>query len=193
MMNSKINRNNKKETSLQLFNIENKFKDIITSLQKGNRPLFKFSEEDLLSFQTQFQNFIDERNIDEIKKCLCLLDHCQNYDEIWKEILIGVIKINEDELTILALGTSHRHLIDFYQRKGHRISFDFLKLLEELLGSKNPEILEWALRTIEALGSQSLFFKQKVLASRPSIFKRLRPKWKNSIELINFLENKWKI
>lgn len=176
-----------------MFDIEAKFQDIISELQKGNRPLFKMSDEELSSFQEQFIQIIEKKDIEGIRQCLCLLDHNQNYGEKWKEILIQVIQLENDELTILALGTSHRHIIDYSQRQGNRIKFDFLKLLEDLLETKNPELFEWNLRTIEALGGQSAFFKQKVLASRPGFLKGLQKKWKNSVELIKFLENKWNV
>ena len=175
------------------FQVDKKFEEIIAELQKGNRPLFKFNEEDFLAFKRTFQQFLNDKNLEGIKQCLCLLDFSQNFHDDWKKIIIQTIELKNDEITVLALGTSHRHIIDYSHRQGNRIGFDFLKILEDLLESHHPEVFEWTLRTIETLGGQSVFFKQKVLKSGPGFLKSMQKKWKNSVELIKFLEQKWNI
>jgi len=96
-----------------------------------------------------------------------------------------------ENLIVMALGASHQHVIHYHHRKGQRVNFKFMQILEKLLDINSPEVIEWTLRTVEPLGSQSLFFKTKIENLNPGIFSRFQKKWKTSYQLINYLEQKW--
>lgn len=178
---------------MNTFNIDDIFNDLISRLQKGDRPRLQFEQVHIETLENEFHKSIEQKDTEKIEKLLCILDHLQPMNDRWKKVLINIIQLENTRLSVLALGTSHRHVLHHHQRKGERVGFDFMKVLENLLETNDPEILEWTLRTIEALGGQSIFFKQKVLAAKPNLFQRFQNKWKNANNLIKFMEENWKI
>lgn len=183
----------------ETFHLANTFQGIIEKLKQGQRAHLHLEPKQLQSFYHEFTTLVANLNHGElsnelqekISQSLCVLDHLSDFDKKWQDLLVPILKSEHTELIVLALGTSQKHVISFYHRNGERVPYSFLQHLEELLLTQDPEVFEWTLRTIETLGGQSMFFKEKVAKSTPGMLKRLQAKWKNSFHLINYLNEKW--
>lgn len=185
----------------KLFNLDDSFNFIINKLQQGHRVHLELDSEQVEQFQKEFFLYVQDlktsklesASIEKISQSLCVLDHLSSYHCDWQQILLAIMNSQQPKLIVLALGTSHKHIIGHHHRLGQRVPFLFIQKLEQLLETNDPEIFEWTLRTIEALGGQSLYFKQKLMQKRPGLLKRFQAKWKNSFELIEFMQKNWQI
>lgn len=181
------------------FEISKQYETIINDLKEGKRVHLHLKDDAIKLLQDSWQSCLDEMTpeaLQLLEKIICIVDHCHQFDSIWTELIIKSLqyfknKTEYNEMIVLTLGTAHTHVILSHQRLGERIPMKFVKELEGLLETQDPDVLEWTLRTIEALGRQSLFLKERVLASRPGFLKRFQTKWKNSVELIKFMEDNW--
>ena len=127
-----------------------------------------------------------------LKKILCILDNSQNTTSELNDLFIKTLKeIKDQEILIYTLSASQKHVIADGLKNGKMISIDFFEVLKNLLLSKNPEIKEWTLRTIETMGPLSLRFKKEVLAAKPGFLKVFNQHQKNSFQLIEYLEKEW--
>jgi hypothetical protein len=76
-------------------------------------------------------------------------------------------------------------------KSGVMISGVYFDLLKKLLKNKNPEVLEWTLRTIDSMGPMSLRLKKEVLEARPGLMKFFNQHQKSSSQIIELLEKQW--
>ena len=100
-------------------------------------------------------------------------------------------KIRNQELLIYTLAASQKHVIAESLRSGNMISSAYFEKLKELLKNKNPEVVEWTLRTIETMGPLSLRFVKEVRAAKPGLLKFLSHHQKSSAQLISLMEKQW--
>ena len=101
-------------------------------------------------------------------------------------------KIQNNDLVIYLLAASQKHVIGEALRTGDMIQEEYFQTLRELLKNKNPEVMEWTLRTIESLGPLSTRLKKEVLEAKPGFLKFFNQHQKASSQIIELLENQWK-
>lgn len=175
-------------------NYQELYTQIIEKLQKNERPLIKLTPELVAELKTEWQKAIAEINIDEsaLKKILCILDNTQNMTSELNELFIRTFeKVRDQDLLVYALAASQKHVIGESLRTGNMISSAYFEQLKELLKSKNPEVVEWTLRTIETMGPLSLRLVKEVRAVKPGIFKFLNQHQKYSAQIIELMEKQW--
>ncbi len=173
--------------------LKNLYQETLSKLKKGERPLYYLEEEEL-SFCTQYWMSLNEKNAPEsdYMALLCILDHAKKGSLELLGPLTWVLKNRkEKDLLIYVLNAGHRVILEECERQGERIPFAFIEALKPLLDHKEPEVLEWTLRTIEALGHQSIILKEDVLRARPGILSFLNEHKKNSQELVDYLMRRW--
>lgn len=179
-------------------NYQRIYQDTIEKLKNGQRPQIKLTPELLLELKLEWEkalaNGTDKVLQNEtIKKILCILDNSQSTTSELNELFIKTLKeIKDHELIIYTLSASQKHVIADGLKNGKMISIEYFDILKNLLLSKNPEIKEWTLRTIETMGPLSLRFKKEVLAARPGMMKIFNQHQKASAQLIEYLEKEWK-
>ena len=100
-------------------------------------------------------------------------------------------KVRNQDLLIYALAASQKHVIGESLKTGTMISAEYFEKLKELLKSKNPEVVEWTLRTIESMGPLSLRLVSDVRSVKFGIFKFLNQHQKSSSQLISLMEKQW--
>ena len=172
--------------------IEKIFLETIEQLQQGSRPRHRFNKEQLDALAQHWRSCINSPK--ELPKVLCLVDHLYGDSPHWEELIIQSLKeIKDEELLVLILGISHRQIINRRVRMGERVPFEFIQCFESLLDHQSPEVLEWSLRTIEQMGSQSIMLKQKVLQRKPGIRRLFNQHLKYGHEIIEILEKRWNI
>lgn len=171
-------------------NINLLFLETIEQLKMGSRPRHKFDEDQLEMLAQSWKEALHDGVT--LNKILCLVDHSYGDSHHWEPLIIETLKShNDDDILIAVMGISHRQIISRKVRMGERITFDFIQCFEKLLDHKNPEVLEWVLRTIEQMGSQSIILKQKVLERKPGIKRLFNQHLKNGHEIIEILEKRW--
>lgn len=175
-------------------NLEALYDQIILKLKKNERPQIKLSPELIAEIKTEWQKAIDHSHIEEatIKKILCILDNTQNMTaELNEQFIKTFEKVRNQDLLIYALAASQKHVIAESLKTGTMISAEYFEKLKELLKSKNPEVVEWTLRTIESMGPLSLRLVSDVRSVKFGIFKFLNQHQKSSSQLISLMEKQW--
>ena len=174
-------------------NIEKKYQEVIELLKKGKRPLLPLSDkerEHLNNFWTQVN---EEKQFTRLLELLCILDNTKELDLRFKKNIYNSLKNCDDpEILVLILGVSRRQIIDATKRRSERLDFEFLEILKTLLSSKSLEVLEWSLRIIESIGTQSIILKDEIIKNKPSFIKSFNSHGKNAKQIIELLENRFK-
>lgn len=149
-------------------NVNERYQDIIEKLKRGERPLVKLTNEELMTLKEHWQNALAHHNLSEIHKVLCILDNTQSFSSIFDELIIKTLapKTN-DETLIFTLSVATKHIQTYRMRAGDPVPGEFIDALGTLLAHKNPEVLEWTLRTIAELGRQARKLRPLILEHRP--------------------------
>lgn len=178
-------------------NYERIYEDTLLKLKNGQRPQVKLTPELITELKQIWENTLalkvnSAQQNETIKKILCILDHTQNSTSELNHLFIKTLQeIKDQELIIYTLSASQKHVVTDGLKSGRMIEMEYFDALKSLLKIKNPEIVEWTLRTIETMGPLSLRFKKEVLASRPGLMKFFNPHLRASSQLIDYLEKEW--
>lgn len=181
--------------------IVNLYHTITQDLDRNIRSLPRLTNEMVNEIILEFKNaHFESMNTKEIEHLLtqtfCILTNTQTTHSLFHPILFQssiLIKTYQlsNHLNILMLGAFQKQLIDHATKTGERIPHWVYDIIKELLKNKDPEILEWALRTIEAMGPESLKFQNEIYLLRPSLFKLFNIHQRHAFEIIDLLEKQW--
>lgn len=173
-------------------NIEEKFNQIISDLQANKRPQIKLSDADLDSLATAWDKILENQEWNALFQILCILDNTITLSpKFFTQINKTLTQCPDEQTVVLTLGAARKHIIDECHKRGERVNMEFLNTLKSLLAHENAEVLEWTLRLIEALGSQSIILKEDVLASKPGFMAIFNEHKKAAKQIIELLEKKW--
>lgn len=175
-------------------NTNDLYLDTIEKLKRNIRPLIKLTPELILELKNEWQKILEAQTMDEttLKKILCILDNTQNMtSELNEQFIKTFEKIRDQELLIYTLAASQKHVIGESLRTGNMISNEYFLKLKELLKNKNPEVVEWTLRTIETMGPLSLRLVDDVRAVKLGLFKFFNQHQKSSSQIISLMEKQW--
>lgn len=170
------------------------YEQVMLKLKNNERPLIKLTPELILELKTKWQKAIEQTKIDDtaIRKIICILDNTQNMTSEFNDLFIITLdKVRDQNLLIFILGASQKHVIGESLRTGNMISQQYFEKLKELLKNKNPEVVEWTLRTIESMGPLSLRFAKEVRNVNLGLFSFLNKHHKSSSQIISLLEEQW--
>lgn len=179
-------------------NYQRIYQDTIEKLKNGQRPQIKLTPELLAEIKLEWEKALSSGTDkvlqnETLKKILCILDNSQTTTSELNELFIKTLKeIKDHEMIVYALSASQKHVIADGLKNGKMISMEYFDILKTLLLSKNPEVKEWTLRTIETMGPLSLRLKKEVLAAKPGLMKIFNQHQKASSQLIEYLEKEWK-
>lgn len=173
-------------------NLENEFNSVIEKLRNNERPLLKFTPIQFEELNNLWTVFLETKNYTELFKVFCILDNTQNYSDIFSKNIYETFKISQDSQTLIYnLSAASKHIIAFNHKQGNRAPHDLVMVLKDLLSNRDPEVLEWTLRTIDQLGSQAIFLKDDIMKSRPGILAIFDKHKKASKQIIEMLEKRW--
>lgn len=175
-------------------NLEQTYQTIIDGLKSGGRGSVKLTKDDIAYLQGQLKSY-SELTSDKINQILCVLGHDQGFHkELVPELLNLIKNLKNNESLVFALSAFSRHGIAARLRDGERMDMETLKMLETLLLHSSCEVVEWVLRTIDEMGSQGRYFLPVLQKIKPgSIASLLDKHKKNSKEIIEMLEKRWRI
>ena len=168
--------------------INNIYKNILEDLKLGGRGLRRFNALELKELEGILVNSQGEQ----LQKVLCVIEHSMSFHPPFEPLLLKILTTETDsEILVFALNASRKHILSAHQQQGKRIEFNFLKVLQKLLYSKSPEVVEWTLRTIEEMGSQGIFFKKDLNNIKPAPWKWFNEHQRSVREIIAMLEHRW--
>ena len=168
------------------------FDKIISDLQKGARPQLVLSEADIIELNDRLNHLTSNYQEQQLVEVLCILDNSRTLSTKFSCALVTHIKEKRSsEELVMLIGVARRHIVEASHKQGNRVDFSFLEVLKELLHYENSEVVEWTLRVIEGLGSQSRFFKAEVKKIKPrfTIFDGHK---KANKEIIELMQGRWK-
>lgn len=169
------------------------YQEIIEKLKNDQRPKIVITAELMAELKHEWDHALACSDNENIKKILCILDNTQTTTSELNELFFRTLKqIKDKELLVYALAASQKHVIADSFKTGTMISIEYFDILKKLLADKNPEVKEWALRTVESLGPLSMRFQKEVIAAKPGILKIFDKHQKASSQIIEFLEKEWK-
>ena len=175
--------------------IDELYSETIEKLKKNIRPQIKLTPELILELKTHWHGALLLAVPDEskLKKILCILDNTQNMtSEFNDQFILTFEKVRHHDLLIYVLAASQKHVIGEALRSGNMISSSYFEHLKTLLKTKNPEVLEWTLRTIECMGPMSMRLKKEVREVKPSFLKMFNTHQKSALQIAELLEKQWK-
>lgn len=178
-----------------MMNYQELYSQIIEKLKKHERPQIKLTPELVSELKSAWQEALLRPAIDEsaLTKILCILDNTQNATSELNDLFSQTFeKIRNQELLIYLLAASQKHIVNESLRTGNMIPAFYFDQLRLLLKNKNPEVLEWTLRTIESMGPLSLRLKKEVREVKPGFLKLFNAHQKSASQIIELLENQWK-
>jgi hypothetical protein len=173
--------------------IDQKYEEVIKRLQKGERALTLYSNELEQQLVQGWSIALENKDDHQLKKILCLVDRSERYLNNLAPLYIKTfLTCKSEENLIFALGSVSRQLIQAQARLGERPPGELILSLGHLL-DQNPkgELLEWVLRVLEEMGTQSIMVKEKVLKLRPGLSRYFDQHSKHAYELITLLEQRW--
>ncbi len=177
------------------------YTETIGLLKSNSRALPKYSEETIQKIIEEF-NSISFEKLNDLKfdekfnKLFCILTNTQTTSDKFHALLVKSFRLimerkKSSKLLILFLGAVSKQVVDHSIKNGEKISSEFIQILKELLSSRDPEILEWSLRLIESLKSQSSAFKTEVLNLKPSLLKLFNKHQQNAFMIIDEINKEW--
>lgn len=168
------------------------YNDIIEKLKAGKRPLVKLSPSECDELREKFLSAANNQNKDELYPLLCILDNTQTFiADLDQAFLCAFEKFQDAQTLVLLLGCMQRHIIEYKAMRGNRLTMDFLNILDRGLRHEDAEVLEWTLRTVEAMGSQGIYFKATMKEVKPNMLAVFNKHKKASKQIIEMLEKRW--
>jgi hypothetical protein len=168
-------------------NLETLYLDTIAKLTRGERVFLHLTKQDCELLASQLT--VNEN----LSKQLCLIAHLKEPSEIFISPLIQLAKnssLTANQL-VLTMECLRKHLINGSHKRGQRLESPHLAIIQSLLLHKNYEVVEWALRLIDELGGQGLYFKEAIQEIKPKGFFITNKHKKNILQIITMLEKRW--
>ncbi len=176
-----------------MMNLDEKYRKIMDGISAGGRGLTRFTSQEIQELISLLGSAREAGNASQLEKVLCLVEHASMPEQGFEKELISVLNSDfSDHLIIFALNAGRKHILQARFNKGNRLEFDFLETLKQLLHHRNPEVVEWTLRTIEECGNQGVYFLREFDKIRPAPWKWFNAHHRAVRELITLLERRWR-
>ena len=168
------------------------YQNIQSQLLQGGRAMVRFSGSELEEITQAIPEILSRKDQKDIKELLCIMEHSAMDYPKWESYILQMFKENlTSENLIYLLNCARKHIIQARFKRGNRLEFEFLQVLEQLLTNKDPEIVEWTLRTIEECGNQGIYFLKYLDKIKPAPWKWFNPHQRAVREIIALLESRW--
>ena len=170
-------------------NIDERYQKIMKGIEQGHRGLTRFTAHETEELEVSLAS---PGSHETLEKILCLIEHSSMPHQGFEKNLISILNSDiPDRLIVFALNASRKHILQARFNKGHRLEFEFLETMKRLLHHRNPEVVEWTLRTIEECGNQGVYFLREFDKIKPAPWKWFNAHQRAVRELITLLERRW--
>lgn len=182
--------------------IDEIYQNSIKNLSNEARTHVQMTEAKIDSIIVEFTTLIEDSKLslnekkDLLKKYLFILSHANITSKKTHPSLLKTFEYLKDfkldaDFFVFLLSAVQKQFIDHQSRSGDKIPMELFHRLKELLQHSNAEVLEWTLRTIEALGPQSLLFEKELAQLKPSLLKLFNEHQQNAFKIIDVIKNNW--
>jgi hypothetical protein len=166
-------------------NLESLYQNTLLKLKNDQRPQIKLTPELIAVLKSNWS--------ESPLKVLCILNHTQSTSAEFNQLIFAALNESKDyKFLIFLLAASEKHIISHSFMTGNMIPMEFFDILKKLLQTKNPELLEWVLRTIESMGPLNRRLQKEIRKSKPGFMKYFNSHLRASDEIIILLEKQWK-
>lgn len=173
--------------------LQNRYQKIMKGIEQGHRGLTRFTADETRELETLLSRHREKAEHAELEQVLCLIEHSSMPHQGFEADLLLILNSDSpDHIIIFALNAARKHILQARFNKGHRLEFDFLETMKRLLYHKNPEVVEWTLRTIEECGNQGVYFLREFDKIKPGPWKWFNAHQRAVRELITLLERRWR-
>lgn len=170
-------------------NLEEIYQKILKEIESGHRGLVRLKDDEL----SELNALLGTTDYKELEKVLCVIEHSSGLYNKFEANLLKLLKSDiPDQLIVFTLNSSRKHIVEARFQRGHRLDFEFLEALKNLLFHKNPEVVEWTLRLIEGCGNQGIYFLREFDKIKPPPWKWFNEHQRAVREIITLLERRWK-
>lgn len=171
-------------------NIEESYQKILKEIEQGHRGLVRLSSDDMEALNAELE--VNLSDPVKLEKVLCVIEHSMSFNNKFEPNLLKVLNSPiPDALVVFALNCARKHIIEARFTRGQRLEFPFLDALNKYLHHKNPEVVEWTLRTIEGCGNQGVYFLKEFDKIKPPPWKWFNSHQRAVREIITLLERRW--
>lgn len=174
-------------------NLQERYQKIMKGIEQGHRGLTRFTADETQELKKFLRQYRESRQAVELEQVLCLIEHSSMPHQPFESELLAILNSDlPDHIVIFALNAARKHILQARFNKGNRLEFDFLETLKRLLYHRNPEVVEWTLRTIEECGNQGVYFLREFDKIKPAPWKWFNAHQRAVRELITLLERRWR-
>lgn len=176
-----------------IVNINEKYEAILSSLKLNQRPLVKLNSREIEDICSQWESSLNQNDNAKLIKTLCILENTYTTSKKFFSLYIKTFKTHQNTKQILIplLSSSWKQVIDSHYKNGERLPFNFVQTIAHLLKHKDPEVIEWTLRTIDQFSSESISIKKNIIQAKPSFFSICNKHNRASRQIIAMLIKRW--
>ncbi len=166
--------------------------ELINRLEKDERPHLELSEGVLNQIKTLWTHSLESLDNQRINSIMCVLDHTRHCYDLFDDHFYQSLESNlEDTTLVFTLGASWKHMLGRWSRSGDRITTRYIEILRKFLNSKNHELVEWSLRTIDQIGPQGRLLQKEISQNKMKLKSFINPRAKAITQLVEMFEKRW--
>lgn len=172
-------------------NLEQRYQDVVSRLQKGHRVLDKLESEEIEFLKNALLE--NRSNITQLEKVLCLIENTRTLTIKFEPELLELLSDFSlpKDITIYILNACRKHSISSRIKSGDRLTSEFMYGLKNLFQHEEPEVIEWTLRVVDECGPQGVFFYKDIKELKPTftwIFNKHR---RAIVQLVDMFHKRW--
>lgn len=168
------------------------YAELLARLQKDERPHLELPENVLNQIKNLWQYSLQNQDNQAINSIMCVLDYSRHTYDLFDELFYQTLESNLSSPTLVfTLGASWKHMLGRWSRSGDRISMRYIEILRVFLNSKNEELVEWALRTIDQIGPQGRLLQKEISQNKMKLKSLINPRAKAITQLVEMFEKRW--
>ena len=123
---------------------------------------------------------------------MCVLDYTRHTYDLFDDHFYQTLESTLSHTTLVfTLGASWKHMLGRWSRSGDRITMRYIEILRTFLNSKNHELVEWSLRTIDQIGPQGRLLQKEIAQNKMKLKSLINPRAKAITQLVEMFEKRW--
>lgn len=173
--------------------IQKLYLQTLAELRKDHRPKHQFTREQFIFLFQELSKALEAKDWELMEKIFCLLNNVNRSHEILEGLICKILNRKQvpPPIKIFALNASGKYIIQRRNQLGDKLPAFYLEAIRSLLPSKNVELKEWVLRTIDEMGDQGKPLIGDILKHRPRFLAMFNKHNRHSHDIIELLVKKW--
>ncbi|PIP89494.1 MAG: hypothetical protein COW01_03280 [Bdellovibrionales bacterium CG12_big_fil_rev_8_21_14_0_65_38_15] len=166
--------------------------ELMNRLEKDERPHLELSDDVLNQIKNLWTNALETQDNQRINSIMCVLDYTRHTYDLFDDHFYQTLESTLSHTTLVfTLGASWKHMLGRWSRSGDRITMRYIEILRTFLNSKNHELVEWSLRTIDQIGPQGRLLQKEIAQNKMKLKSLINPRAKAITQLVEMFEKRW--